>query len=272
MTFAVITPMSASLLISFQRRESALRLMAELKATLFELYLVHASWDWRTVPGQQPSGRAASSVNWLEHSDSVLTDIFEIMELLKSYLTLPNANRARHVLLWCCREDAAETLSLSAKFLDSIVYHEMRITEACEVLKQEGMATQESIRIREWEIFMANYVESLRMIKVYRTPQALRSYARLFSAIMPSLYVPYFADLARQVDSLGFAILLGVVTALALTGLFETIYLMEDPFEKLAWLDGVHVEAEFDAVFRQRFLDLRILSYPDAPPFSLCAR
>jgi hypothetical protein len=269
LSFAVITPMSVSLRLSFRRREAALRCFAELRSTFIELHLAHLCWDWRKPPGSKPTGRAASSVNWLEHSDGVLRDILEITDLLTRYLTLPNANRSRHRLLPPCRRDAAQLLALSAKFQDSIVHHMCYISDYCEILKQEGLPPNEASRIRQWERFIMEYVEELRMIKHYRTPQALRSFARLFSVLLPPLYAPYFADLARQVESLGFAIIFTIITSLALAGLFETIYQMEDPFEPVvARLDGVRVEEEFCYVYRKRFLIMREHYFKDAPPFS----
>ena len=62
---------------------------------------------------------------------------------------------------------------------------------------------------------------------MYRTPQGLRSFGRLFSMLLPPFYAPYYAQLAHDVNSLGIAITFAIFTALALTSLFETISQME---------------------------------------------
>ena len=64
-------------------------------------------------------------------------------------------------------------------------------------------------------------------MKNYRTPQALRSFARLFSVFLPPFYAPYFAQLAYDLNSLPMGITFAIVTSIALTSLFESIYQME---------------------------------------------
>ena len=64
-------------------------------------------------------------------------------------------------------------------------------------------------------------------MKQYRTPQALRSFARLFSVFLPPFYAPYYGQLAYDLNSLPMAIIFACVTSIALTSLFESIYQME---------------------------------------------
>jgi hypothetical protein len=110
-------------------------------------------------------------------------------------------------------------------------------------------------------------VERLRVIKMYRTPQGLRSFGRLFSMFLPPFYSPYYAQLARDINSLGTGIAFSIFTALALTSLFETISQIEDPFDKSSILDGVDVKTDLIDGFKPQLVALRNRFFPGSPPF-----
>jgi hypothetical protein len=102
---------------------------------------------------------------------------------------------------------------------------------------------------------------------MYRTPQGLRSFGRLFSLFLPPFYAPYYAQLAHDINSLGTAIAFSILTAVALTTLFETISQIEDPFDKSSVLDGVDVTSDLNDGFKPQLLALRNRFFPDAPAF-----
>lgn len=133
----------------------------------------------------------------------------------------------------------------------------------CEILKREGLPGNEAARIRQWERMLVVSVEKLRMIKMYRTPQALRSFSRLFSIFLPPFYVPYYVQMARDLNSLGTAIAFSVITSLALTSLFEAVYQMEDPFVQISVLDGVNVKNQLVDDFIPQLLVWRSCFFPD---------
>lgn len=81
-------------------------------------------------------------------------------------------------------------------------------------------------------------IDTLRVMKQYRTPQALRSFARLFSVFLPPFYAPYYGQLAYDLNSLPMAIIFASVTSIALTSLFESIYQMEGKATKICILRG----------------------------------
>jgi hypothetical protein len=227
LSFVVITPISVVIRLAFNRREQALIAIANIRTTFFELYIAHACWDWAIV-GKSNVGRHASHVNWLDHSDQVLHEMIGISRELTRWLTLPTASRARHKATHRGRKECKEICSIGVPLYDSIVERFGRLADLCEVLKYEGLPPNEATRVRQWERFVFLQVESLRIIKNYRTPQALRSFARLFSIFMPPFYAPYYAQLARDLDSLGMAIAFSCVTSIALTALFETVSQMEE--------------------------------------------
>ena len=78
------------------------------------------------------------------------------------------------------------------------------------------------------------------MVKMYRTPQAFRSFARIFTLVLPPFYAPTFAQVAIELNSLGMGITFGIITALGLTMLFESLQILEDPFTAFLALDGTY--------------------------------
>ena len=108
----------------------------------------------------------------------------------------------------------------------------------------------------------------LLAIKKYRTPQALRSFARLFTVFLPPFYCPFFAQLAKDLDSLPFAIAFSVLTSIALTSLFESISQIEDPFTGKVALDGIDVGKELRDNFREQLFCCRLYHFgAKAKPF-----
>ena len=84
---------------------------------------------------------------------------------------------------------------------------------------------------------------------------------------MPPFYAPYYAQLAHDVQSLGIAIAFSVLTALALTSLFETISQLEDPFVVSSILDGVDVRNDLVDDFKAQLLALRKRFFISCEPF-----
>ncbi|OEU16723.1 hypothetical protein FRACYDRAFT_275439 [Fragilariopsis cylindrus CCMP1102] len=229
LTFAVITPLSASIGMAFTRREGALGQIADFRATMVNLLFAHTFWDWGKV-GTIPSGRAASDVDWLQYTDDVLFAMIRICSELTRLLTLPNASRARHHVFPYGKKQREDVATVSRKLHRSILHDLTYITERCELLKNEGLPPNEATRIRQWERFLSIEIEQMLVIKKYRTPQALRSFARLFTVFLPPFYAPYYGQLAVNLKSLGLGITFSMLTSIALTSLFESMSQMEDPF------------------------------------------
>ena len=273
LTFAVVTPLSASIGMAFNRREMALKYFKTLRSTLVEMYLAHTTWDW--PKRQQPEtgrGGSADVVDWQQYADSILDDILSLIDELRMYLLLPTSTRARHRVLPNGMKEAREIEEVASRIYTSMIKRMGKFSKQCEFLKLQGLPGNEASRIRQWEQFIVDAIEGLRLLKSYRTPQALRSYSRILSVIVPPFFCPYYADLARSTGSLGLGIFYAILTALALTGLFECIAQLEDPFFGHASLDGVNVEKELGPSVRDNLLVLRGQSFPDAPPFQTQAK
>lgn len=261
LSFAVVTPMSASIAMAFRRREQALRELAEIRASLLEIYGAHAAWDWR------PGGRATSATDWLLHSDAALRHILGVGDDLARYLTLPCDSRARHRVTHAGRREAKRISRVGTKLIDSTILRLARLTLLCERLKAEGLPPNEASRIRQWERMLVVSIGSLRMAKHYRTPQALRSLCRLFSVFLPPFYAPFYATLGRDLGTVYMGIAFSVITALALTALFESLAQLEDPFVACLTLDGIDVHRELRFIIANHTLTRRAVFFPGEADF-----
>jgi hypothetical protein len=77
---------------------------------------------------------------------------------------------------------------------------------------------------------------------------------------------------ALEVQSLGVGIAFGLLTAIGLTALFESLQVLEDPFTAYLALDGIDVREEFEVLLWSSLVNTRKLIFPDAPPYPVCRR
>jgi len=271
LSFAVITPISAIISMAFGRRERALVELASFRASCLSLYQSHAMWGWdwkeNTSGRPEPMKHAEKTVNSLQHSDEVMRSLLNLCIFMARYLTLPNCTRARHKLTSLGRKEAEETLDVAAGIVLEIESELCSLGFFCEYLKANGLPGNEAARMRQWERFLSENFEKLRVVKRYRTPQGLRSFGRLFSLFLPPFYAPYYAELARSLNSLGVGLTFAVLTSIALTSLFETASQMEDPFLETSVLDGIQVKQELVDVLKRRMMNIRKKCFPEASPF-----
>lgn len=260
--FAVILPLSAIVRFAFVRRDAALSSLMDIKSNSMHIYLAHATWDW-----DDGKGRAKSKKDFLKHSDNALEQLISIADELCRYLTLPTSSHARHKELGKGREEAAITMKAMYLLFDSIVSTRMsRLTVMVEQLRAEGLAATECSRIRQWERFLVRSIEELRAIKTYRTPLALRAFANIFTLLIPPFYAPSYVQIAYDMNSLAMGICFGIITSLALTALYESVDVLEDPFVASLTLDGIDVHEELSVLYWKTLTNARSVVFPDAAP------
>jgi hypothetical protein len=262
--FALTAPITAALTMSFARRERALMWTADFRSWSYHLYLAHCLWDWEENEGRS----GAKDVNWLEHCDAVLAQLIGIGDELSRFLTLPTTSRSRHRHTRHGRREAARTIEVAYHLLNSMATQRMtRLVFYSERLKKIGLPSGEASRLRQYERFISSMIEQLRMVKMYRTPQAFRSFARIFTLVLPPFYAPSYAQVAKDIDSLAVGICFGLLTALGLTMLFESQQILEDPFTAYLALDGIDVREEFEVLHFAQLIETRKLVFPDAPEY-----
>jgi len=136
-----------------------------------------------------------------------------------------------------------------------------------EKLKLAGLGASEASRVRQYERWMGDTIENLRMIKTYRTPQTLRSFARLFTTLLPPFFAPQYAELSIGLDSLAFGCIFAAFTALCLNALLEGVEILEDPFVAFVTLDGIDVREEFQVLHYQQLTSARNSIFPEELPY-----
>lgn len=264
LAFALTAPITAALSMAFARRERALIVIADFRSFAYHLYLAHSLWDWEDSKG----GRAGAEVDWVEHCDAVLAQLIGIGDELSRFLSLPTTSRSRHRHTSQGRREAARTIEVAYHLLESMATQRLtRLILYSERLKKIGLPSGEISRVRQYERFLSSTIEQLRMVKMYRTPQAFRSFARIFTLVLPPFYAPTYAQVAREVHSLGVGIAFGIITALSLTALFESQQILEDPFTAYLALDGIDVREEFEVLLYAQLINTRKLVFPDAPSY-----
>ena len=267
--FTLTAPMTAALTMAFTRREQALMFIADFRSFSYHLYLAHALWDWEDANG----GRIGANVDLVDHCDAVLAQLIGIGDELSRFLSLPSTSRSRHRHTKSGRQEAARTIEVAYHLLDSMATQRLtRLVMYSERLKKIGLPSGEISRVRQYERFISSVIEQLRMLKLYRTPQAFRSFARIFTLILPPFYAPTFAQVAVDVDSLGVGIAFGIITALGLVALFESHQILEDPFTAFLALDGIDVREEFEVLHYAQLINTRKLVFPDAHVYPAARR
>jgi len=266
--FAVITPITVSLGLAFGRREQALREIRIIRSCCFQMYNAHAIWNWN-VKDPESSGRVEAGINWLQHTDKVLDQLIGMGDELSRFLTLPTSSRSYHRTMSCGRSEAAEIVEVAYRLFDSL--YTQRLTQLSflnEKFKTLGVSHSEASRLRQYERYIGESMEALRMIKMYRTPQALRAFGRIFTLIIPPFYAPRFAQVAYDLNSLFLGICFAIITSFALTALYESTQILEDPFVGYVSLDGIDVMEEFEVLHWHQLINCRKVLFPHAEDFN----
>lgn len=264
--FAVVNPITVTIGLAFRRREQALYEIRRIRSYCFQIYISNAVWDW---PGKdEKSGRIEAGINWLEHTDQVLEQLIAIGDELTGFLTLPTSSYSFHRTLKSGRKEAAQIIEVAYRLFDSLYTQRMtQLSLLNETLKSLGLSTSEASRIRQYERYIGEALEGLRMIKMYRTPQALRAFGRIFTLIIPPIYAPRFAQLALDLESLPMAFLFAAITPFCLTALFNCTHALEDPFVGYVTLDGIDVSEEFEVLHWHQLMNARKILFPHAEDF-----
>ena len=117
LSFVVVTPMSASITMAFQRRERALQSIANFRSNAYQIYLAHACWDWSLGKGRE---KTKDTMDYLEHSDQVLSHLITMAKQICDFLTLPTTTRARHRVTKSGKQQAKENMEIGNQLYISL--------------------------------------------------------------------------------------------------------------------------------------------------------
>ncbi|KAG7400045.1 hypothetical protein PHYBOEH_007113 [Phytophthora boehmeriae] len=238
-SFAVVSPMIMQIRQAFLRREQALDVMAEARALLLNIMLANALWNWGD------NGRRKLPMDHVQKTKVLLGAVLRDTIAL---LLMPTLTRGRHRFTSQGQKLALSYSTPVNQLQLQIVKSIRQLHDQVEVMKACGMPANEASRINQYHWLLQARIEKLQNIKFYRTPQATRSFTRLFILVLPVFYGPYYAYIARgsdgQATSFAFCLMLSIATSLLMTGIFNVEKTMEDPFVG-GGMDGVHVHEMF---------------------------
>jgi hypothetical protein len=205
---AVIFPIVFSISGAYKRREHALAEYGSIKAHGRAIYFV--TRDWLDNPGDEV----------LQKSKQLLGDF-----------------------LLACRE-------LFMKPIDQMHQNEKLVYKQFsklsrfirEELRQKGLATGEVSRCNQYLNKMIIAFESIKHIYQYRTPRTLKAFSNFFIILLPILYGPHFAQLAKE-SAGGLNYILPVLLSLILVSLDNIQNHLENPFDQIGE-DDIRINAE----------------------------
>lgn len=294
LSFATVTPLIQSISMAFNRRDAALRALASYRSALYHVYMAHASWDWgecfkkkgrrgcvenvedlkhvqqEEVKDDDELPPTPKPIDWLNHADNLLSQLIHLSDSMSQYLALPISSRTHHRATKL-GEREAKTLAFTGRKIIAlnVAGRIFMISQLTESLKYRGLPSNEASRIRQWEQNLSAAMENMRVIKEYRTPQSLRLFGRVFSLLLPPLYATTFAEIAIDTNSIVFGCIIGAVTSLALTSLFQAVRQLEDPFSRGFTFDGINITEELQVLAYEELMVTRKMMFPDAEEFVL---
>lgn len=243
-SFTVVSPMIMQITQAFARREQALDALAESRALILNIMLANALWNWGD------NGRKKLPH---DHAQKTKTLLKGVVHDTMSLLIMPTFTRGRHRLTSYGRKHASQ-FGPSVRHLQLQIVNTIRqLHEQVEVMKACGMPANEASRVNQYHWLLEARLERLQNIKFYRTPQATRSFTRLFILALPVFYGPYYVFIARgneyHATNFAFCLVLSVSTSLLMIGIFNVERTMEDPFAG-GGMDGVRVLEVFQLTHR----------------------
>ncbi|KAG1666100.1 hypothetical protein FOA52_010890 [Chlamydomonas sp. UWO 241] len=243
----LVFPLTMTLNSVFNRREEAVRLLGVLKSQLLSVFLAHRDWDWWIIPKDSElpavSGRGRLPPG---HVQQVHGEIVGLARVTHTLLTAPAVYRARNYYTPQGRRERRSVLECAKKLHTATATHLSNLSILVEEFKAAGLPANEASRIRQYTTKIADQLQMLRLLKQYRTPVGLRALSRIFVIFLPWLFGPYYADLAVSA-SIVFSIVFSIVISVALLGLFNVRFELEDPFS-MHVPDAVDVADEMGAL------------------------
>jgi hypothetical protein len=195
---AVVFPIVFSIAGAYKRREAALNEYANLKGNGKAIYFATRDWLEKTDDKTLDKGR------------KLLEDLLRSTD--KLFEGDVSSLRDRE-------SDVYDNFSKLSQFIR-------------DDLRKNGLAGGEVSRCNQYLSKMFVAFERLKHIYQYRTPRTLHTFSDLFITILPPLYGPYFAYIAKDYAN-GLEYVMPVLFSLILVSLDNIQSHLENPFDKI---------------------------------------
>lgn len=205
---AVVFPIVFSINSAYKRRESALDDYGSLKAHGRAIYF--ATRDWLEDTGADKQARCRTLLG----------------DLLRATREMFSAPRTE-------MHEREEKVYGCFSQLSQFIRNDLR---------QAGLASGEVSRCNQYLSKMFLAFEQIKHVYQYRTPRTLRAFSDFFITVLPPLYGPYFAYVARDFSG-SLTYMMPVLFALILVSLDNIQEHLENPFDQIGQ-DDVMINAE----------------------------
>ncbi len=204
---AIVFPIVFSIGGAYKRREAALDEYGSIKAHGRAIY--YAARDWP--------------------EDSNPTTHEELKPLLGE-------------LLSACRKLFTESVAAMPENEEGVYSAFSKLSLFIKSLRGKGLATGEISRCNQYLSKMIIAFENIKHIYQYRTPRTLRAYSNVFIFLLPILYGPHFAEIAKEYAR-GLGYLMPVLFSVILVSLDNIQEHLENPFDQVGE-DDVNINVE----------------------------
>jgi predicted membrane chloride channel (bestrophin family) len=205
---AVVFPIVFSIGGAYKRREDALDEYGTIKAHGRAIYF--AARDWLEDPSE----------NVLSDARTLLGEL--LMYCRKLFMDPPAKMRDNE-------QDVYRQFSMVSRFIRND-------------LRRNGLASGEVSRCNQYLSKMLIAFESIKHVYQYRTPKTLRAFSDFFIVILPIIYGPHFAQMAKDATgNLHYA--MPVLLSVILVSLDNIQEHLENPFDQIGE-DDVRINAE----------------------------
>ena len=204
---AVVFPLVFSINSAYKRRETALAHYGTLKGNARAIS--YASRDWIENPDPKKIVEVKGVIN-------------KLFSAINNYL----------------HTKRDESLKDENIVLES--FHDLSLE--IKDFREQGMSGSEVSRSNQYLSKMIIAFEQIKHIYQYRTPLTLRAYSKIFIAILPVIYGPYFAEVTMT-KSLAIAFILPALFSVVLVSLDNIQEHLENPFDKIGE-DDISINSE----------------------------
>ena len=219
---------------------TALSVLPGLVAGDFGVLLANVRSVWESlltwqVKGEHGWRRLAENYEDDESRRAYRQLFHELLEALATYFEVPRVQRARHTV-GCCYagQEEAELVAIARQQRAVVDRGIGRMRRLVQDMKCRGLPGGEVHRLDSYVNAVGVSFERLAALKEYRTPRALRSYARVYIIIMGALYAPDYvaiAGVSAPADvQLTVALVYACMIQVVMGSLFHVMIGLEDPF------------------------------------------
>lgn len=208
LTTAVIFPVVFSIGGAYKRREAALDQYGSIKAHCRAIFF--ASRDWQKDKENENS----------DQMKIILNDLFDSFKIMFISPLKDIEQNEKQVYV---------QFSRLSKFLN-------------EEVRSGAISPGEVSRVNQYLSKLILSFEKVKHIYQYRTPRTLRAFSILFLTVLPPLYGPYFAALAKE-SSAQLTYIMPILFSVILVSLDSIQIHLENPFDQIGE-DDIQINSE----------------------------